>query len=133
MPVRAVLVLLTAVALPSCIDGGGGLLAPEPRTWVATEPIQCLGNPWEQDWLRDHGNDYGAYPRDADSQKAIIVEYYALFGVDVARVLSVPKFEVVCLACSCPRGDTLFLLVDRDDEDVMLALGFRKESPGPLD
>ena len=34
------------------------------QTWVAIEPIQCLGNPWEQDWLDNNNGEYDAYPKD---------------------------------------------------------------------
>jgi len=113
--------------LPSC-DGGGGLLAPY-RTWVATEPVQCLGNPWERDWLERHGNDYEAYPRDPASQNAIVREYYARFGVDITDIVSIPKYQVVCAACSCPRGDTFYLYVRDRDVGTMLFLGYRREAP----
>jgi hypothetical protein len=125
------LVLFAAIAVSalSC-DGGGLLLSPQKDVWVATEPVQCLGNAWEQDWLARHGNDYGAYPRDLDSQKTIMVRYYAKFGVSVKEIESIVKFPVTCLACACPRGDTLYLLVPEDDANTMIFLGYRREEPG---
>jgi hypothetical protein len=119
-----------ALCVQSCDDGGGTLLPPA-ETWVATEPTQCLTNPWEQDWLARHGNNYDAYPRDEESQQAIIVEYYARLGIDVGAVLSLPKYEIVCMACSCPRGDTLYLLVSEDHAGWMVGMGYRKEDPRP--
>lgn len=127
---KAALALFTVAGLalfPSC-DGGGGLLTPD-RTWVATEPIQCLGNPWEEDWLERHGNNYSAYPQDKGSQNAIVREYYARLGVEVTDIISVPKYQAVCLACVCARGDVLYLLVRDEDVGTMLVLGFRRESP----
>jgi len=132
----ALLLTLTALlTIPSCEGGGGALLLPN-RTWVAIDPVQCLGNPWEMDWLAHHANDYLAYPRDIDSQLAIVREYYARIGVDIDQSLSVPNGLGVCDACSCPRGDTIYLHVRDRDLRTMLVLGFRVETPynpGPRD
>ena len=114
--------------LQSC-DGNGGLLGSRARAWVAIEPIQCLGNSWERDWLERHGNNYGGYPRDMDSQKTIIWEYYGRLGIGVDAVVSRPKYQVTCDACGCPRGDTLFLLVDEQSAGAMVCLGYRREEP----
>jgi hypothetical protein len=120
-----------AITLQSCDDGGGSLLPPD-AAWVATEPTQCLTNPWEQEWLARHDGNYAAYPRDLEAQEAIIAAYYAGLGVEVEAIVSRPKYEVVCLACSCPRGDTLYLLVAEDDAEMMELLGYRKEDPRPI-
>lgn len=120
-------VVPAALLLPAC-DGRGGLLRPPEEEWVAMEPVQCLGNPWERDWIERHGNDPQRYPRDRDSVNRIIADYYGRLGVEVRAVVSLPRYDVVCLACSCPRGDTLYLLVD--DARPMLDLGFRREFPG---
>jgi len=84
--------------------------------------VQCLGNPWEQDWLESQGNDYSAYPKGQEAE--VITDYYEKQGVTVFDVRSEPKYEVVCMACSCPRGDVLKLEVSGSDVDPMLALGF---------
>ena len=43
--------------------------------WVTIDPIQCLSNPWEQDWLASHDNDYDAYPRDEESRLEIFSDF----------------------------------------------------------
>ncbi len=123
-------IILTSVLLiflPSC-DNGVGLFKPG-RTWVATNPIQCLGNPWEADWLERHDNDYQSYPRDSVSRYAIIREYYSRLGVEITDVISIVVYEVVCTACSCPTGDALYLHVRDEDVGTMTSLGFRVELP----
>lgn len=131
-----VTVAMAAVALLlwGC-DGGGFLLEPR-QSWVAIDPVQCLTNPWEKDWLERHDGNYGSYPLDPDSQYAIIRAYYAGHGVRVDDIISIPKYQNVCEACSCPRGDALYLLVRNVDVNRMLRFGFRLESPyrdGPCD
>lgn len=104
-------------------------------SWVAIEPIQCLGNPWEQAWLADHDGDHDAYPKDPTSpglepaELEIIKDYYRERGVTVSQGRNVPKFEAVCLACTCPEGHTLYLRVRDEDVATMVSLGFRAESP----
>jgi hypothetical protein len=105
------------------------------RTWVATEPIQCLGNSWERDWLAKHGEDYDCYPRDLAGQFEVIEAYYEELGVAVYAIASRHKYSIVCGACSCPRGDTLYILVGLENIDVMKLEGFRREwpsMPGPI-
>ena len=105
------------------------------NTWVAIEPIQCLGNPWEQDWLENNNWDYHSYPKDPTTpglepeELEIIQDYYERQGVTVFEGKNVPKYEEVCLACSCPEGHTLYLLVRDQDVETMVTLGYRVESP----
>ena len=105
------------------------------NTWVAIEPIQCLGNPWEQDWLENNNGDYHSYPKDPTTpglepeELEIIQDYYERQGVTVFDGKNIPKYEQVCLACSCPEGHTLYLLVRDQDVETMVALGYRVEAP----
>jgi hypothetical protein len=102
----------------------------DPRfTWVATDPIQCLGNPWEIEWLEEHDGDYSKYPRDKKEQLKIIDDYYERRGVKVFNTAIVNTYEVVCCACSCPAGHTVYLYVKNEDVQTMLDFGFRVEDP----
>lgn len=94
--------------------------------WVATEPIQCLGNPWQQDWLASHDDDRSAYPRDFESRAEIIRGFFARQGVEVRGVGRKSHQEVICRACSCSAGYMLFVLVHRADVSVMTGFGFRE-------
>jgi len=100
------------------------------KTWVKTDPIQCLGNPWEVDWLKSHGDDYAAYPKGdrsvglSDEEIQIIKDYYKKQGIVIYDV----KWELwdtaVCMACSCPDGYTLYLLISNSDINMMLEFGY---------
>jgi hypothetical protein len=98
------------------------------RVWATTDPVQCLGNPWEVDWLKSNKE----YPRDDGQTKAIIKDYYSRQGVTVFDVQYVdsPPGTVVCLACSCPAGYTLYIQIDGNSVEKMEALGY-KVSEGP--
>jgi hypothetical protein len=102
------------------------------RVWVAAEPVQCLGNAWEQDWMTSHD---GPYPKDHSrpglepEEVAILRDYYERQGVTVFRVTTRAKYAVVCEACSCAEGYTLYLQVRDQDLEKMLSLGYREESP----
>jgi len=105
------------------------------HVWVATEPIQCLENPWERDWLESHNWDYSNYPKDPGTpglepaEFEIVQKYYAGFGVEVSDKATQSKFDAVCAACTCPEGHTLYLKVRDEDASQMLEFGFRKEAP----
>jgi hypothetical protein len=133
--------LLLAVLLPAC---GGDSAAPSVETgrerstvgsvWMAIEPTQCLTNPWEQDWLSQPDHEYGDYPRIPGAELTpkeieIITDYYARQGVVVQETAAAPKYETVCLACTCPEGHTLFLRVRPEDAVTMESLGYRREAP----
>jgi len=94
--------------------------------WLELEPVQCLGNPWEQDWLASHEMDYRSYPREREAE--IIKDYYARMGITVYDVKSERKYEYVCEACSCPRGDVLYLQISAAHLDRMIELGFKASS-----
>ncbi len=97
---------------------------------MSIAPIQCLGNPWEQDWLASHDNDYGAYPRDLsrpgleEEEKEIIQSYYQRLGVPIESLATTEWDGAVCLACSCPQGYTLYVLIADVHEETMLNLGY---------
>jgi hypothetical protein len=108
---------------------------PPNDTWVATDPIQCLGNPWEQDWLESHNGDTASYPGDPltpeldPAEMEIITDYFESQGVKIIGGETAGMDDNVCLSCACPLGYTLFLLVPGDDVQAMLDLGFRLETP----
>ena len=102
------------------------------RVWVAIEPVQCLGNSWERDWLAKHDQNYSGYPRGREGEFAVIKAYFENVGIPVHALASRPKYTIVCCACSCPRGDTLYLLVNAQDVPRMTDMGFRREAPTSL-
>lgn len=100
------------------------------KTWIEIDPIQCLGNPLEQDWLKTHNDDYTSYPRNVhtwqmdDGEIEVIKEYYQKNGITVHDVRYGPWGEVgICEGCGCPQGYTLYLLVS--DSEIGSLSGFK--------
>jgi hypothetical protein len=124
-----ILILLAGGLLSFAACKTTDVSAPTGKAWMATEPIQCLGNSWERDWLESHDGDYGSYPRDREAQGEIIKEYFVRQGVDVFDITTRQKYDIVCTACSCPEGHTLYILVGKDDTEIMAEFGFRVEPP----
>jgi hypothetical protein len=98
----------------------------EDAVWVEIDPIQCLGNPWEQDWLKAHEDDISSYPKDDEFE--IIKEFYNREGVTILDIKGQRKYEFVCLACDCPRGDTLYLFIPGEHVDKISEFGFKVSS-----
>ena len=122
------LILLPLVVLSGCL-----LVSPGKGdgVWLAYTPVQCMGNPWEQDWLAMHEDDWEGYPgqRSGDGlspgEKEVIVQYYFRQGITVRSIASTEWDGAVCLACSCPAGYTLYVLVPEAQAEAMMKLGFQ--------
>lgn len=97
-------------------------LAPKEPTPAELETIeintvQCMGNPWEQDWLKTH--DAEQYPpKQSEEAKQIIKAYYEKLGFTVYSVDFKKIADVVCLACSCTEGYVVVLTVARADAEA---------------
>jgi hypothetical protein len=93
-----------------CVTEEGG------NAWVKRDPVQCRGNAWE---LWEHAEEYSA------EEELLEAYYLSEHGVEILEVQGVSWGDVpVCLACNCPRGDTLYVLVSREDSVAMLDLGW---------
>jgi hypothetical protein len=105
--------------------------SPPATLWVETSPIQCLGNPWEQDWLNDNPADITVYPRDREKQLPLIKAYYEQQDLPVIQVTLITYEDmIVCAACSCSDGSTLYLEIPEEDLPRWLSLNFML-SEGP--
>lgn len=82
--------------------------------WVSIVPVQCGGNSWQSD---------SPIPEEV-SELEVVKEFYQKQGITVFDIVSKRTHEIVCLACSCPRGDTLYLSVLKNDVPQMLKQGF---------
>ena len=97
------------------------------RVWLSYDPIQCGGNPWEQ-WMAEK---VANLPEGLEippmlergNVLAWLSEEYGITGHDFA---SVQQYEIVCAACSCPRGDRIAVLVDAEDSAEMQGLGWAR-------
>ena len=97
--------------------------APAETIWMVTQPVQCLGNPWEEAWLLANDQKAAAYPRGEvrvveAEEAAIIRQFFEDKGIAVYAVKGVPFPEgtMVCDACHCPQGYDLYLQVHPDKQ-----------------
>lgn len=90
-------------------------------TIFATSPIQCGGNAWEM-WAAENGLN------DAPEATKLREWFGRELGVDVMFSWSRQTYRAVCLACQCPRGDELHVVVDAEhaDSETIETAGFRK-------
>ncbi len=73
-------------------------------TWLTTSPKQCGTNPWER--ARP------VRPNSVlDGEAGQIDTYFKTQGIKLAEValLTATEPRMVCMACSCPRGDVLLV------------------------
>ncbi|GEM_PF-7017795 len=86
--------------------------------WLYYEPAQCGTNPWErwaQGQTKKYGSDSGEIKAWLDAEK----------GIKALEIASKKVYDVVCAACSCPRGDRVAVLVARSDSAKMESLGWK--------
>ncbi len=96
------------------------------REWVTIDPIQCMGNTWEQDWLEKNNDDYELYSKFSDSQRLQIFEqYFENLGIEIYKLEQTYPYDATCAACFCPRGDLIHCFINENDIDQMLSLGFK--------
>ncbi|MFQ6678134.1 MAG: hypothetical protein ACE5D0_07395 [Fidelibacterota bacterium] len=92
---------------------------------VFIDPIQCLGNPWDADWLESHK--YNEYPQTESGRLQIFEDYYNKQGITMYDVYSEWVYNAVCDACFCPTGERYYCTVDAGDVDFLLESGFQLE------
>lgn len=87
--------------------------------WMEFTPKQCGSNPWENSQIAPN----------KEVEKEWVLEWLAQQGILPTQVefKPAPEDTVVCLACSCLRGDTLRVLVPAFEVQAMNALGFAVE------
>lgn len=91
--------------------------------WVETMPVQCLGNPWQQDWLKNNGGREVGYPVELDQQ--ILAEFFKRQGAAILDSQVDQLYEAVCASCSCPTGKLIFLNIHEVAYPIFAENGFR--------
>ena len=135
MKLSSTLIAVLFVLLFGCQSDDGTAPSQKQKAWVAIEPTQCLTNTWEQDWLERNNRDYSSYPKDPvrpglePEEFEVVQDYYSRQKVVVFDSATAAKFDAVCLACSCPEGHTMYLLVSGEDVESMIGFGYRLEAP----
>ena len=100
----------------------------EDSKWVTIDPIQCMGNPWEQAWLQENNNSHDLWTEMGDQDKLdVFEEFYNNKGIVIYNIKCTEPHEDTCAACSCPRGDRIHCHIHEDDVDQMLEWGFEIE------
>lgn len=96
------------------------------------EPVQCLGNPWEQDWLKKHEMKYEDYPRGKPreleaEEKEIIRSFFENEGIRIFKIEGIPFPDsvMICDACDCPQGYTLKVFTIPSDTARLRSFGFK--------
>ncbi len=96
------------------------------RQWVTIDPVQCMGNTWEQDWLEKNYDDYELYSKFTNNQRLQIFEqYFENLGILIYKLEQSYPYVATCDACNCPRGDRIHCYISENDIDQMLSFGFR--------
>jgi hypothetical protein len=96
------------------------------HVWAIAEPLQCLANAWEKDWIAKHKKQADKYP--IREERAIIKEFFTRKGIRIAD-MRLSKGGPTCASCECPRGDKLFLLIEANDAQALEPYGFKKRLP----
>ncbi|MBL7057944.1 hypothetical protein ISS03_01280 [Patescibacteria group bacterium] len=107
--------------------------------WLEMNPIKCLGNPWEFEWLKAHPSNYANYPKEQldkidEDEIVILKDHYKNNNLKIKNVKSISFTDLnnqslqTCEICSCPQGYTLYVLVDFNDAKKMLELGWNKSN-----
>lgn len=130
-----VILLLLCVSMLGCKPGKDSSSSSGDQVWLWTDPVQCLTNPWESNWLSEGGREYQDYPIGdnliVEEEEAEIIKGYFLEKEKVTihdlysrKYEEVGLSQSVCEACHCPQGYRLFVLVDQDKMKLMEEKGF---------
>ena len=101
----------------------------EKNIWVSMNPIKCLGNPWEFDWLKKNQGKYEQYPigdtkKIDENEIEIIKKFYRDEKINIFDIKSNPIEEDICTACNCPQGYKLYILISEKDVEKMTNIGW---------
>lgn len=97
----------------------------ENRQWVTIDPIQCMGNSWEQDWLEKNNGDYDLYSTfNNNNRLQIFKQYFENLGIEIYKIEQTYPYDATCDACICPRGDRIHCFINENDVDQMISYGF---------
>ena len=106
------------------------IVAPEDKIWVSYEPVQCGTNPWEVWWNEGGSDQYGCklgqQCKELDEGQIITKYFENEKGIELFDIRISTKYEIVCEACSCPRGDEVQVLVNAFDLQEMFGLGWKE-------
>lgn len=91
--------------------------------WIELNPIKCLGNAWEFDWLQNNPGEYDNYPK--NQTESIIKNFYAKKGIKIIEIKTKNDTVKTCDACNCPQGKTLKVLINKKYQEDMIKSGWK--------
>lgn len=101
--------------------------APQGKVWMAFEPVQCNGNPWDQ-WYASGGIAFVKAP----TEKELLTAYFSnVHNVQVFDYKSFTIYEIVCQACHCSRGDEVRVLINASDKPNLMKAGWYEAEEPP--
>ena len=103
--------------------GKSGVIKEAEVEWLEYAPKQCKSNPWDE-WYATGEVLYEIEPEEEQLVRDWLSNEFNV-GVQAYSVKG-NEDAVVCLACSCPRGDTIRVMVYEEDVSKMLEIGFTK-------
>jgi hypothetical protein len=87
--------------------------------WFYIKPAQCGENNWEK-WFASENQ------QKMKDEKYMIIKYMESQGIKVEDYAWRRFTDVVCMGCSCPRGDEIAILVDARHSAKLKTLGWKK-------
>ena len=98
------------------------------KVWVIVRPVQCLGNPWEKEWLAHHPHQDAKYPRAKELD--LMRKFFSKKQVRIHDVRRKPyEGQGVCQTCACARGDVFYFLIYAEDVPQMVNMGYTERIP----
>jgi|GEM_PF-1255621 len=125
---KKVLPFLMLLLLSSgCLNQGELEVTTPEYIWVKFKPVGCLENSWEMYWVSKNGMNFSAYPMEQEFE--IITEYYSSKGITLLEISNETLLESRCEACSCPRGDVIWIKIPYSNKSAALSEGFLEAEP----
>ena len=113
--------LVNSLTFPSFFKNFNNKLNDLSTTWVNIYPVQCNLNPWQQ------ANPFSSFERFQNvktDEKSQIKQYLQTKSINPITINIKKKYDIVCMSCSCPRGDEVDVLIYKKDLNKITGLGF---------
>ncbi|MFH1836347.1 MAG: hypothetical protein ABH851_09185 [Methanobacteriota archaeon] len=119
---KIALITILLVLSSGCINQKESEVTPPEFIWMKIVPVGCLENNWEMGWLSKNGLNYSAYPMEREFE--ILTEFYASRNLIVLEVANETFRGSECGACSCPRGDVVWIKIPYSNKSEAISEGF---------
>ncbi len=93
------------------------------RVWVEIMPVQCEGNVWQQEWIKEKGESPAR-----EQEAEVLRAFFRKRGAEFYAYREEWVLEIICQACSCPMGYAARLLINTEDFSLFEQYGFKLAS-----